>query len=52
MINLLVKRFVLKGADKSGIHVRQRYGMLCGILGIICNVVLFLIKIKKRNIYP
>ncbi len=45
MINLLVKKFIPNSEDTSNIVVRQKYGMLCGILGIILNIALFLLKI-------
>lgn len=39
MVTLLAKFFVRGDGEKS--EVRQAYGMLCGILGILLNVVLF-----------
>ncbi len=45
MIRLLVRSFVLNSNDTSGFAVRQRYGVLCGTLGIVLNALLFLIKI-------
>jgi len=39
MVTLLAKMFVRDNGDKNA--VRQAYGMLCGILGIILNVMLF-----------
>ena len=42
MVTLLAKFFIHEGEEKS--QVRQRYGMLCGILGIVLNVLLFLGK--------
>lgn len=42
MVTLLAKFFIHEGEEKS--KVRQRYGMLCGILGIVLNVLLFIGK--------
>ena len=39
MVTLLAKIFVHENGDKNA--VRQAYGMLCGILGIVLNVMLF-----------
>ena len=45
MIDLLLKRFV-KDYDKTkNPEVRTRYGVFAGIVGIICNLILFLAKI-------
>lgn len=45
MIKMLVKRFVKDYENTTSPSVRERYGVLGGILGIICNVVLFGIKL-------
>ena len=39
MVTLLAKIFVRGNEDKNA--VRQAYGMLCGVLGIVLNVMLF-----------
>lgn len=39
MVTLLAKIFVRESSDKN--TMRQAYGMLCGVLGIILNVMLF-----------
>ena len=39
MVTLLAKLFVHDNGDKNAL--RQAYGMLCGILGIVLNVMLF-----------
>lgn len=39
MVTILAKIFIHDNGDKNA--VRQAYGMLCGILGIILNVMLF-----------
>lgn len=43
MVTLLAKIFVRDSEDKKA--VRQAYGMLCGVLGIVLNVMLFTGKI-------
>lgn len=45
MINLLAKILLDDYKDTKNPKVRQVYGMLCGIVGIILNLLLFLIKI-------
>ena len=45
MTQLLIRLFV---KDKDNIHnpaVRQRYGKLGGFVGIICNIILFALKL-------
>lgn len=44
MINLLSKLFIRNREDTSSPAVRSAYGTLCGIMGIILNIVLFGIK--------
>lgn len=45
MIKILIGIF-LKEADKSDVvEMRTRYSVFAGILGVICNIVLFIIKI-------
>ena len=44
MINLLVKTFVKNSEDIDNPQVRQSYGVFAGIVGIICNVILFSFK--------
>ncbi len=39
MVTLMARFFVRKDADKN--EMRQAYGVLCGVLGILLNVVLF-----------
>ena len=45
MINVLIKKFIPNSDDISSPDVRKKYGVLGGVLGIICNLLLFLIKI-------
>jgi len=44
MINLLIRLGVKDGNDLTNKNVRNRYGMLAGFVGIICNFALSLIK--------
>lgn len=44
MIQFLVKRFVPDYENVTDPRVRSRYGSLGGMVGIICNVFLFLVK--------
>ena len=45
MIRFLVRKCIPGYQDTQNPAVRKRYGILGGILGIICNTVLFLIKL-------
>ncbi len=45
MINLLSKLFIKNRYNTSSPEVRAAYGTLCGIMGIILNIVLFGIKL-------
>lgn len=45
MIDFLIKHFIPNGEDATDPIVRERYGVLGGVLGIVCNSVLFIIKI-------
>ncbi len=45
MINLLSKLFIKNRDNTSSPEVRAAYGTLCGIMGIILNIVLFGIKL-------
>lgn len=44
MINMLIKKFVKNSEDITDPKVRQNYGMFSGIVGIICNLILFCTK--------
>ena len=44
MIHFLAKLWIKDWENTSSPRVRQRYGILCGILGILLNGVLFLGK--------
>ena len=45
MISLLAKKFIKNREDVTSPTVRQAYGMLCGIVGIGFNVLLFALKL-------
>ena len=45
MISLLSKIFIKDSSDTSSPAVRSAYGTLCGIMGIILNILLFAIKL-------
>lgn len=45
MIKFLVKHFIKNHEDTSNQTVREKYGVLGGTLGIICNIILFAIKL-------
>ena len=44
VINLIIRTFVKDYKNVDDSKVRERYGMLAGVLGIICNAVLFVLK--------
>lgn len=44
MVEYLVKLFIKDYENIQDVHVRQNYGVLSGVLGIICNLLLFAIK--------
>jgi len=41
MISILAKRFIKDYNNMKSPHVRHSYGMLCGIVGIVLNILLF-----------
>ena len=45
MISLLAKKFIKNREDVTSPAVRQAYGMLCGIVGIGFNLLLFALKL-------
>lgn len=45
MTQFLIRRFIPNWQNTSDKFVRERYGTLSGVLGIICNFVLFLVKL-------
>lgn len=45
MIKFLIKHFIPNYENTTDTDVREKYGVLSGIVGIICNVLLFIIKL-------
>lgn len=45
MIKLIIKKFVEDSEDINNKSVRESYGVLSGVLGIICNLFLFVVKL-------
>ncbi len=45
MIKLIVRKFIPDYENVSDSKVREKYGVLGGVLGIICNFVLFVLKL-------
>lgn len=45
MIKLLIRRFIPDYANVEDQKVRERYGVLGGTLGILCNALLFAVKL-------
>ena len=46
MIKILIKRFIKNYQDTENHAVREAYGILGGTIGIICNILLFGIKLS------
>ncbi|MEG0109097.1 MAG: cation transporter, partial [Lachnospiraceae bacterium] len=46
MTEFLVKCFIKNGDDVEKVSVRTAYGILASMVGIFCNVFLFIIKIS------
>ena len=44
MVNFLIKTFIKNSENTENPKIHQKYGTLSSIVGIICNVLLFLIK--------
>lgn len=49
-IKLIIKKFVKNYNDVENKYVRESYGILSGILGILCNLFLFGLKLTIRLI--
>lgn len=45
MLKFIIRRFIPNYEDVKNIEVRKNYGVLGGILGIICNLFLFIAKL-------
>lgn len=50
MIQLLIRRFIPNWEQVTDKKVREQYGVLGGILGIICNVFLFAVKLSIGSV--
>lgn len=50
MTDLLFRLFISKDRDASDALVRTRVGTLCGIVGILCNALLFLLKLTVGSL--
>ena len=46
MTDLIIKTFIKNSSNTDDATVRESYGVLAGVLGIICNFVLFLVKLS------
>lgn len=46
MINIIIKKFIKNYENIDDRFVRESYGVLAGILGIICNLFLFILKLS------
>jgi len=46
MIKFIIKWFVKDYENVDDKNVRERYGVLSGVLGIICNLILFILKLS------
>ena len=45
MIKVIIKKFIPAYDNTKDKKVRERYCVLAGVLGIICNIVLFAVKV-------
>lgn len=45
MVKILIRRFIPEFEQVTKKEVRERYGVLAGVLGIICNIFLFAVKL-------
>ena len=45
MTDLIIKTFIKNSDNVEDKSVRESYGVLAGILGIICNLILFIVKL-------
>ena len=50
MISFLSRFFIKNHNDHSSPVVRRAFGTLCGIVGIVLNIILFLIKLLAGTI--
>ena len=49
MTELLVKKFIKDHEDVEKMSVRTAYGVLASIVGIFCNIILFVAKFVIRH---
>ena len=45
MTNLIIRLFIQNNVDIDNVQVHQRYGVVSGTVGILCNILLFFIKL-------
>ncbi len=45
MIKLIIKKFIKNNEETTNSKIKEKYGILSGVLGIICNIILFGIKL-------
>ena len=45
MIKFLIRKFIKNYENIGDKYVREKYGVLSGALGIICNLILFILKL-------
>ena len=45
MIRTIIKKFIKNHRNTTDIHVREAYGVLAGVLGIACNLILFILNL-------
>lgn len=50
MIKLIVKKFIPDFENTADSAVREKYGILGGVLGIICNFILFILKLTVGSV--
>ncbi len=51
MTELLLKLFIKNRKNTSDIHVRQAYGKLSGVAGVVTNLLLFILKITLGTLF-
>ncbi len=51
MTNFLVKTFIQNHEDVLSGNVRSAYGKLAGIVGIVCNIILFIAKLVAGTLF-
>jgi len=45
LIRTIIKKFIKNHRNTTNLHVREAYGVLSGVLGIACNLILFILKL-------